>query len=146
MNLTKILAGLLLVLAIALGIGAWMLSRQPVRQVAAPSAPAPAAAPTAPTEMHNVVVAAKAVPAGQRLTAEDLKVAQLPAAVASGTSAQTLPVTGDTEGNTPPSEADTQSPSISIWQRLISDMPVLRGFPPLMPYRNAACFRKFATI
>ena len=95
MNLTKILAGLLLVLAIALGIGAWMLSRQPVRQVAAPSAPAPAAAPTAPTEMHNVVVAAKAVPAGQRLTAEDLKVAQLPAAVANSF-ASTEPVVGRT--------------------------------------------------
>ena len=45
--------------------------------------------------MHNVVVAAKAVPAGQRLTAEDLKVAQLPAAVANSF-ASTEPVLGRT--------------------------------------------------
>ncbi len=81
MNLTKILAALLLVLAIGLGVGAWMLSRQPARPVAAPAAPT-APQPAAPTETHAVVVAAKAVAAGQRLSTEDVKVAQLPAAVA----------------------------------------------------------------
>ncbi|MEG0921591.1 MAG: Flp pilus assembly protein CpaB [Comamonas sp.] len=80
MNLTKILAALLLVLAIGLGFGAWMLSRQPARQVAATSAQT-APQPATPTESHAVVVAAKAVAAGQRLAAEDVKLAQLPAAV-----------------------------------------------------------------
>ena len=83
MNLTKIMAALLLVLAIGLGVGAWMLSRQPARPIANTAATAaPAPAPAAPTPTHAVVVAAKAVPAGQRLTADDVKVAQLPAAVA----------------------------------------------------------------
>lgn len=79
MNLTKILAGLLLVLAIGLAIGAWMLSRPADRAVAAVATPAP---PKEKVEQHAVVVAAKAVAAGQRLVAEDVKIVQLPAAVA----------------------------------------------------------------
>ena len=80
MNLTKILAGLLLVLAIGLAIGAWMLSRPADRAVAAVATAAP---PKEKVEQHAVVVAAKAIPAGQRLVAEDVKIVQLPAAVAS---------------------------------------------------------------
>ncbi len=81
MNITKILAALLLVLAVGLGIGAFMLSRQPARTAESPVA---SISPKADTqaEMHAVVVASKAVPAGQRITADDVKVAQLPAAVA----------------------------------------------------------------
>ncbi|WP_423458397.1 Flp pilus assembly protein CpaB [Ottowia sp. VDI28] len=82
MNLTKILAGLLIVAAIGLAVGAWMLSRQPNRLVMQSAASAPAVAPKTPSEQHAVVVAAKAIAAGQRLVAEDVKVAQMPAAVA----------------------------------------------------------------
>lgn len=81
MNLTKIFAGLLLVLAIGLAIGAWMLGRQPARV----AAPAPATVPSTQTQaaqQHSVVVAAKPIAAGQRLTADDIKVIQLPTAVA----------------------------------------------------------------
>jgi pilus assembly protein CpaB len=80
-NLTKIFAGLLLVLAVGLAIGAWMLGRQPARVAAPPQTTVPSAqTPTA--EQHSVVVAAKPIAAGQRLAAEDIKVVQLPAAVA----------------------------------------------------------------
>lgn len=76
MNLTKILAGLLLVLALLLGVGAWMLGRQPAKP-----APQAVAAPPKPKGEHAVVVAARPIAAGQRLVAEDLKIAQMPAAV-----------------------------------------------------------------
>jgi len=94
MNLTKILAGLLLVLAIGLGVAAWMLGRQPARPVQTPAA-STAQAPAAPSATYDVVVAAKAVPAGQRLTAEDVKLAHMPAAVANSF-ASTTPVVGRT--------------------------------------------------
>ena len=80
MNLTKILAGLLLALALLLAIGAWMLGRPS----SAPASTAPAAAPVAPAQQHDVVVAAKAIAAGQRLVAEDLKVVRMPAALPHG--------------------------------------------------------------
>lgn len=85
MNLTKILAGLLVVLAVGLAIVAWMLGRQPQRPVvpASVSASAEPAANRASAEQHAVVVAARQIAAGQRLAIEDLKVAQLPAAIAS---------------------------------------------------------------
>lgn len=79
MNLTKIFAGLLFVVAVGLAVGAWMLSRQPNRSGALS---APEVALKKSTEQHAVVVAAKAIAAGQRLVAEDVKVAQMPAAVA----------------------------------------------------------------
>ena len=83
MNITKILAGLMLVIAVGLGISAWVLSRQSNRQVAQVATPAPEQAPAKPTtEQHDVVVAAKAIAAGQRIAAEDVKVVQMPAAVA----------------------------------------------------------------
>jgi pilus assembly protein CpaB len=77
MNLTKILAGLLLLVAVALGVGAWLLGRQPARPAPQPAA----AAPQPPAAQHAVVVAAKSIAAGQRLVADDLKIAQMPAAV-----------------------------------------------------------------
>ncbi|MET1114728.1 MAG: Flp pilus assembly protein CpaB [Comamonas sp.] len=83
MNLTKILAGLLLVLAAVLAIGAWVLSRPPSRPVAAAGSAA-LATPPAPAQKHTAVVAAKAIAAGQRLTAEDVKLAELPGPVAHG--------------------------------------------------------------
>lgn len=86
MNVTKILAGLLLVVAVGLAVGAWMLSRQPSRPVAQVAVSVPAA-PKAPAEQHAVVVAAKAIAAGQRLVADDVKIVQMPVAVASSFSA-----------------------------------------------------------
>lgn len=80
MNLTKILAGLLLGLALLLAIGAWMLGRPS----SVPASTAPAASPAAPAQQHDVVVAAKAIAAGQRLVAEDLKVVRMPAALPHG--------------------------------------------------------------
>ena len=82
MNATKILAGLLLVLALALGLGALLLGRQSAnRPVAASTTSSSAAEQAAPT--FAVVVAAKPLAAGQRLVEGDTKLAQLPVAVAS---------------------------------------------------------------
>lgn len=76
-NLSKILAAILVLLAIALGVYAWMLSRQ---------APAPATAATGtaatPTKaqqvlVYPVVVAAKPLPAGLAIPADALRVERL---------------------------------------------------------------------
>lgn len=83
MNLTKILAGLLLVLALALGLGALLLGRQSANRPAAPISDASSGATNQAATTYAVVVAAKAIAAGQRLVADDLKIAQLPVAVAS---------------------------------------------------------------
>jgi pilus assembly protein CpaB len=81
MNLTKILAGLLVVLAVVLAGLAWLLGSQPARPVA-PSAPASTPQPAAEAPpSFPVVVAAKAIAAGQRIGSEDVKLAQLPAPV-----------------------------------------------------------------
>lgn len=80
MNLTKIAAGLLLALALLLAVGAWMLSRPASRPLAADAAAT--AKPATSMQQHTVVVAAKAIAAGQRLGADDVKTAQLPAAIA----------------------------------------------------------------
>lgn len=77
MNLTKILAGLLVGLAIVLAGLAWMLGSQPARPVAAPSP----AASSQPAQLHAVVVVAQAIAAGQRIGSDDVKLAQLPAPV-----------------------------------------------------------------
>ncbi|MCT8178332.1 Flp pilus assembly protein CpaB [Variovorax sp. CY25R-8] len=79
-NFTKIIAALLVLLAILLGGYAWMLSRQPAPQAPAGASPAPAAAkqsdkPQAPT--FAVVVAAKPLAAGQEIPADALRVEQL---------------------------------------------------------------------
>jgi len=75
-NVAKIAVGVLLAVALALGVYGWMLAR-------APQAPDPQAQASASNSQSNaglsVVVAAQAVPAGQALKAEDLQLMQLPA-------------------------------------------------------------------
>lgn len=84
MNPTKILAGLLLVLALALGLGALLLGRQSANRPVTPvTAPSSGASDTQSATLYAVVVAAKPLTAGQRLVDGDTKLAQLPAAVAS---------------------------------------------------------------
>ena len=88
MNLTKILAGILVVLAIGLAIMAWFLGRQPQRAVAPVTAatatgPAQAQEPK-PAPTYDVVVAARPIAAGHKLEAEDLRLIQQPAALADG--------------------------------------------------------------
>jgi pilus assembly protein CpaB len=74
-NLTKIVAAILVLLAIAMGGYAWMLSRQAPAPVAASPAPVPAKASQAP--VYPVVVAAKPLPAGQAIPADALRVERL---------------------------------------------------------------------
>jgi len=72
-HLTKILAGVLVLLALALGGYAWWLGHKP-----APVAPVAEVAKPQSVPLHAVVVTSKAVPAGVPLTADALRVAQLP--------------------------------------------------------------------
>lgn len=75
-HLTKIVAALLVLMALALGVYAWVLSRQP-----APLSPAVAAATAAAKEQKElfpVVVTTRAVPAGEPMSAEVLRVEHLP--------------------------------------------------------------------
>ncbi|MET3819548.1 pilus assembly protein CpaB [Burkholderia sp. PvR073] len=65
-NLTKIIAGLLIAIAVLLGIYAWMLGRSSSRPVPAQQAVAASPAP--------VVVAMRALPVGQPIAADALKV------------------------------------------------------------------------
>ena len=81
MNLTKILAGLLVGLALVLAGLAWLLGSQPARPVAQPSPAASAQPAPEPVPQHAVVVVAQAIAAGQRIGSEDVKLAQLPAPV-----------------------------------------------------------------
>lgn len=75
-NLTKVIAAILVLLALALGGYAWMLSRQPPPPVAvAPSAAAPGK--TAQVQTFAVVVAAKPLPAGQAIPADALRIEHL---------------------------------------------------------------------
>ncbi|KVT29702.1 Flp pilus assembly protein CpaB [Burkholderia ubonensis] len=71
-NLTKIIAGLLIAIAVLLGIYAWMLGRGPAR------APAPVVVQAAVTKTVPLVVAARLLPAGQAITADGLKIVQAP--------------------------------------------------------------------
>ncbi|MBB4223598.1 Flp pilus assembly protein CpaB [Variovorax guangxiensis] len=76
-NITKIIAAVLVLLAIALGGYAWMLSRQaPAPAVAAAG---PAAEPVKAKEVlvYPVVVAAKPLPAGEAIPADALRVERL---------------------------------------------------------------------
>jgi len=75
-NLTKVIAAILVLLALALGGYAWMLSRQPPPPVAvAPSAAVPGKA--AQVQTFAVVVAAKPLPAGQAIPADALRIEHL---------------------------------------------------------------------
>ncbi|BEP58291.1 Flp pilus assembly protein CpaB [Variovorax sp. V118] len=76
-NLTKIVAAILVLLALALGGYAWVLSRKPPPPppAAATAGATPAKTALAPT--FPVVVAAKPLPAGQAIPADALRVEQL---------------------------------------------------------------------
>lgn len=71
----RIAAFVLLLLALALGVYAWMLGRKPAP--VAPAAPASAVA-ARPQAQFPAVVAAKALPAGQPIEKDALRVVQLP--------------------------------------------------------------------
>ncbi|GER14335.1 Flp pilus assembly protein CpaB [Variovorax boronicumulans] len=78
-HLTKIIAAVLVLLAIALGGYAWVLSRTPAKPP--PVAEALATTSTAKTPsapVYAVVIAVKPIAAGQPITAEALRVEQLP--------------------------------------------------------------------
>ncbi len=115
MNLTKILAGLLLVLALALGLGALMLGRQSANRPSTPIADTSSGDAGKPSPTYAVVVAAKPITAGQRLVAEDIKIAQLPVAVASSFS-----TTDDVLGRTTTMALPTDAPLFE--QQLISGL------------------------
>ncbi|KAB0657161.1 Flp pilus assembly protein CpaB [Burkholderia diffusa] len=70
-NLTKIIAGLLIAIAVLLGIYAWTLGRAQVH-------PPVVATPTVAAQSVPVVVAARLLPAGQPIHADALKLAQVP--------------------------------------------------------------------
>jgi pilus assembly protein CpaB len=75
-NLTKIIAAILVLLAIALGGYAWMLSRQSPPAVAvAPSSAT--SAKSAQAQTFPVVVAAKPLPAGHAIPADALRIENL---------------------------------------------------------------------
>lgn len=74
-NVAKIAVGVLLALALALGIYGWMLTKAPAASDAQAQT---SSSDTQSSAAVNVVVAAKAVPAGQILKAEDLQVSGLP--------------------------------------------------------------------
>ena len=76
-NLTKIIAAVLVLIALALGGYAWMLSRQ--APPPPPTATASSSAPAQPTltKTFPVVVAAKALPAGVAIAPDALRVEQL---------------------------------------------------------------------
>lgn len=67
-NLTKILAGVLIAVALLLGLFAWMLSRRP----------APVAVTPATHASFPVVVATHTLPAGKPIAVDDLRVQSLP--------------------------------------------------------------------
>ncbi|MFM0094703.1 Flp pilus assembly protein CpaB [Paraburkholderia nemoris] len=67
-NLTKIIAGVLIAVALLLGLFAWTLSRRP----------APVAVTAATQATFPVVVATRALPAGKAITVDALRVQSLP--------------------------------------------------------------------
>lgn len=71
-NLTKITAGFLIACALVLGLLAWTLARRP------PPAPAVVMPPSRMQALTPVVVATRALPAGQPIPADALRVQPLP--------------------------------------------------------------------
>lgn len=67
LNIAKIFAALLVVLGVLIGVYAWMLSRAPAHPAAAPATAKSQAA------SRPIVVAAKALPAGQIIKPDDVK-------------------------------------------------------------------------
>ena len=94
MNITKILAGLLIVVAMALAIMAWVVGRQPARPAIQPTIQTMAGQAPAPTQ-YTVVVASRPLAGGQHIADEDVKRIQVPAAVADSFS-ETSAVVGRT--------------------------------------------------
>jgi pilus assembly protein CpaB len=76
-HLTKIIAAILVLLAIALGGYAWVLSRQPATPAPVATAPAASSSSTARVPTFAVVVATKPLPAGQAIPPDALRVEQL---------------------------------------------------------------------
>lgn len=79
MKLPKVIAGILLILAVVLAIAAWMMSRQAPRQVVQPNAPQASnsvnqASAGRESQQFTAVIASQAIPAGYKLTAADIKV------------------------------------------------------------------------
>ncbi len=74
-NLAKIAVGVLLAIALALGVYGWMLAKTP--QASDPQIQASNSDSKSSTNV-SVVVAAQAIPAGQALKAEDLQLSALP--------------------------------------------------------------------
>lgn len=74
-NIAKIAVGVLLAVALALGVYGWMLAKDP--KPGDPQAQTTAGADQAATSTVNVVVAAQAMVAGQTIKAEDLQLAGL---------------------------------------------------------------------
>ncbi|WP_126285677.1 Flp pilus assembly protein CpaB [Burkholderia stagnalis] len=91
-NLTKIIAGLLIAIAVLLGVYAWMLGRGPAHP------PAPVAVPAAAAKTVPIVVAARLLPAGQPIAADALKVAQVPILPTGGFS-DPMPLVGRVPAN-----------------------------------------------
>ncbi len=75
-NLTKVIAFILVLLALALGGYAWMLGRKPPPPPVA-TAPSSTSGKPAQEQTFPVVVAAKPLPAGQPIPADALRLAQL---------------------------------------------------------------------
>ncbi|WP_418122718.1 Flp pilus assembly protein CpaB [Variovorax sp. 160MFSha2.1] len=76
-NLSKIIAAILVLLAIALGVYAWMLSRQAPVPVTTAANPANVPAKTQQALTYPVVVASKLLPAGLAIPADALRVERL---------------------------------------------------------------------
>lgn len=72
-NLTKVIAALLVLCALALGGYAWWLGRQP-----APAPVTPLAATAPPAKTHALVVTSRAVVAGEPLTSASVRIEYLP--------------------------------------------------------------------
>jgi len=76
-NLTKIIAAILVLLALALGGYAWVLSRKAPPPPPTAAASGAASTKSAQTQTFPVVVAAKPLPAGQAIPVDALRVEQL---------------------------------------------------------------------
>ncbi|AWV00437.1 Flp pilus assembly protein CpaB [Burkholderia sp. JP2-270] len=103
-NLTKIIAGLLIAIAVLLGIYAWMLGRKPAAITPVTSTVAMQSVP--------VVVATRPLPAGQPIPADALKVQQSTAAP-QGAFADPLPLVGRVPAADIPAQAPVVASALS---------------------------------
>ena len=103
-NLTKIIAGLLIAIAVLLGIYAWMLGRKPAAITPVTSTVAMQSVP--------VVVATRPLPAGQPIPADALKVQQSTVAPP-GAFADPLPLVGRVPAADIPAQAPVVASALS---------------------------------